>query len=143
MQKMLLVGKTGTGKTSLIQAIRKEKLKYKKTQALEFYDGIVDTPGEYIENRRYYNAIITMSFDVAIVALVHDAESDDAYFPPGFAKMFNRKVIGIVTKIDSNNANVERAKRVLELAGVEMIYTVSALDNIGIDEIEQLLLTEF
>jgi len=111
MERLMLIGKTGVGKTSLIQAINKESLKYKKTQAMEFYEGIVDTPGEYIENKRFYNAIVSMSYDVTIIGLVQDAESGHSYFPSGFAKMFNKKVIGIITKIDSNAADVSKAKK--------------------------------
>lgn len=139
MKKLMLIGKTGVGKTSLIQAIKKQELKYKKTQAIDYYEDIIDTPGEYIENKRYYNAIITMSFDVSIIALVHDADSNESYFPPGFAKMFNRKVVGIITKIDSANANIKKAKEILQSAGAEMIYNVSALENIGVEEIESLV----
>ena len=139
MKRMMLIGKTGVGKTSLIQALKNEELSYKKTQALEFIDGIIDTPGEYLENRRYYNAIITMSFDVSIVVLVHDAKSDDSYFPPGFAGIFNRKVIGIITKIDSENANIKRARKILENAGAGEIFEVSALKRIGLSVIENLL----
>jgi len=139
MERLMLIGKTGVGKTSLIQAINKESLKYKKTQAMEFYEGIVDTPGEYIENKRFYNAIVSMSYDVTIIGLVQDAESGHSYFPPGFAKMFNKKVIGIITKIDSNAADVSKAKKILNSAGAEVIYRVSALDNIGIDDIKRLL----
>jgi ethanolamine utilization protein EutP len=139
MKRMMLIGKTGVGKTSLIQALKKEDIKYKKTQSLEFYDGLIDTPGEYIENKKYYNALITMSFESDIIALVHDSEKDESYFSPGFANMFNIKVIGIITKVDSDKSNMKKSKECLELAGVKEIYSVSALNGSGIEEIEKLL----
>lgn len=139
MKRMMLIGKTGVGKTSLIQALKKEEIKYKKTQALEFYDGLIDTPGEYIENKKYYNALITMSFDSDIIALVQDSEKEESLFSPGFANMFNIKVIGIVTKVDSDKSNFDRSKELLELAGVKEIYQVSAISGAGVEEIEKLL----
>lgn len=138
-KKMMLIGKTGVGKTSLIQALKKKEIKYKKTQAFEFYDGLIDTPGEYIENKKYYNALITMSFDSDIIALVHDSENCETYFSPGFANMFNIKVIGIITKADSEKSDLKKSKAFLELAGVREIYTVSAISGVGVEEIEKLL----
>ena len=50
--KLMLVGKTGVGKTTLTQRLNKEKLEYKKTQMVDYIGEIIDTPGEYIENRK-------------------------------------------------------------------------------------------
>ncbi|MCG4585027.1 EutP/PduV family microcompartment system protein, partial [Anaerosalibacter bizertensis] len=45
----MLIGETGSGKTTLKQALNNEKIRYKKTQSLEYSRNILDTPGEYIE----------------------------------------------------------------------------------------------
>lgn len=139
MKKMILVGKQGAGKTTLIQKLMQMDLKYKKTQSIEYYPDIIDTPGEYLENPRFYNAIITLSFDASFVALVHDSTSSDNYFPPGFGKMFNKKVIGIVTKVESENSDPKRSENWLKIAGAEEIYKVSAYANEGIEQITTLL----
>lgn len=139
MKAIIFVGKQGAGKTTLIQSLLCKELKYKKTQSVEFYKKMIDTPGEYIENPRFYNAIVTLSFDAEVVALVHDASSDDNYFPPGFGKMFNKRVIGIVTKVDSPNAVPERSKAWLKAAGAETIYEVSAYTNEGVEQIAALI----
>ena len=55
--KLMLVGKTGSGKTTLAQRINGMDINYKKTQMILFEDNIIDTPGEYIENKFYYKAL--------------------------------------------------------------------------------------
>lgn len=134
MTRVIFIGKTGAGKTTLIQNLKNENLKYKKTQATEYYGNLIDTPGEYLENPRYYNALITLSFDADVIALVQDVTSEESYFPPGFGDMFNIKVVGILTKIDQKieRENYDRALRYLEDAGASNIYPVSACTDSGI-----------
>ena len=45
MRKILLIGRTGAGKTTLTQALKGEKLNYKKTQYINFQGALIDTPG--------------------------------------------------------------------------------------------------
>ena len=63
MKTLLLAGKTGSGKTTLTQVLNEEFVQYKKTQSIEVCENIIDTPGEYIENRFYYKALIVASVD--------------------------------------------------------------------------------
>ena len=49
--------------------------------------------------------------------------------------MANREVIGIVTKIDKENANPDRAEHWLKLAGCKKIFRVSSVTREGIDEL--------
>lgn len=136
MKKIILIGRTGSGKTTLTQAINECSIKYKKTQALEYHNNILDTPGEYIENKRFYNALITSSFDCDIIGLVQDCTDDACIFPPSFASMFNKVVIGVVTKIDCQKINIKYAEECLKSSGANKIFRVSSLDKRGIDEIK-------
>jgi ethanolamine utilization protein EutP len=90
MKKTMLIGKTGSGKTTLIQAINSKELIYNKTQTMDYYPHFIDTPGEYIENRRYYNAIISSVGQCHKIGFVQDAVDADNIFPPNFAKTFSR-----------------------------------------------------
>ncbi|SKC37890.1 EutP/PduV family microcompartment system protein [Maledivibacter halophilus] len=139
MKKIILIGRTGSGKTTLVQALNNYSIEYKKTQAVEFYNNIIDTPGEYIESRRFYNALIALSFDCDIIALVQDCSDDGCIFPPEFAAMFNKIVIGIVTKIDCKKGNINYAKECLYNAGVSKIFKVSSLKGSGLDSIKMFL----
>jgi ethanolamine utilization protein EutP len=133
MNKILLIGKTGSGKTSLIQSIQGQRIMYKKTQAITFNGIFIDSPGEFLENRRLYPALLTSSVTCNIVALVQDATVINSVYPPRFASMFKKRIIGIVTKVDKESSNPERAEKFLRWAGAEEIVRTSAVDKTGLE----------
>ena len=45
MKKIILVGRSGAGKTTLTQAMKGRRITYHKTQYINNYDVIIDTPG--------------------------------------------------------------------------------------------------
>lgn len=135
----MLVGKSGSGKTTLTQALLGGEIRYRKTQAMEYCGEILDTPGEYLENRRYYSALIASSGDCDTVAFVQDATDGHTLFPPLFAALFERRVIGVVSKIDSPDADVERARRFLEEAGICEVILASATCNVGLERLKAYL----
>ncbi len=139
MKKMMLIGESGVGKTTLIQRLSKDAFIAKKTQAVEFCGRFIDTPGEFLENRRFYPALITSSVDCDVVAMVQDATRISSLFPPQFATIFNRRVIGIVTKVDVDGCNVARAERFLANAGVKEIVRASSMTHIGLDILQDIL----
>ncbi len=131
----MLIGKIGSGKTTLIQAIKNFPLKYIKTQVIHYIDEFIDVPGEYLENRSLYRAIVITAAQADIICLVADATSSDNGFPEGFASMFINKAVGIVTKSDKKGANTERAIAYLKQAGVKKIVMTSAYYRQGIEEV--------
>ena len=132
MKKTMLVGKTGCGKTTLIQAIQGRTITYKKTQAVSFCDDIIDTPGEFVENRRFYSALMATSTPCEIIGLVQDATANNSIFPPKFGSMFNKPIIGVISKTDMEGCNLARAEKFLKWAGAQEIFLTSSIDNIGI-----------
>ncbi|WP_053955138.1 EutP/PduV family microcompartment system protein [Inediibacterium massiliense] len=139
MKKIMLVGKSGSGKTTLMQVLNHYDIEYQKTQTIEYEKNILDTPGEYIENVRFYNALITSSYDCDIIGFINDCTDVECIFPPKFACIFTKPVIGIITKIDENHKNVIRAEECLVQAGVKEIFPVSALHNKGIEALKKIL----
>ena len=138
MKKIIFIGKTGSGKTTLCQRLNEEELKYRKTQSIEIYNQSIDTPGEYLENRFYYKALIVTSADANIIALLYDCTCEESFIPPGFSSMFTKDVIGIITKIDlaKDNDDINRAVKNLESAGVNKIFMVDTLSGKGIDDLK-------
>lgn len=141
MKKIMLIGETGCGKTSLTQVLNNERIEYKKTQALEFSNLVIDTPGEYIENRNYYNAIIASSVEVDVIALIQPCNKEINIFPPGFGNIFAKPVIGIISKIDlcEDEKELLEAKRNLKEAGAQQIFNISTTKNLGIEDIKKYL----
>lgn len=45
MRKIILFGRSGCGKTTLTQALRGQDIVYHKTQYINHYDAVIDTPG--------------------------------------------------------------------------------------------------
>lgn len=141
MKKLLLIGKTRSGKTTLSQVLHGRALQYRKTQAVSYDGRIIDTPGEYMENRRYYSALLATSTQCDLVGLVQDGTARNSVFPPGFSSMFSKKVIGIVSKIDVESCDLARAVKFLRWAGAKEIIPISSVDRVGLSDLEQYLLS--
>ncbi|MFA6808101.1 MAG: EutP/PduV family microcompartment system protein [Eubacteriales bacterium] len=137
MKKIMLIGKTGCGKTSFCQAVNDCELKYKKTQAIEIVNNAIDTPGEYLECKIYFKALVVTAVEADIIILLQACTDEQSLFPPGFVSMFSKPVIGIVTKVDlaTDESQVETAENYLTLAGVGEIFRVSNTSKTGINEI--------
>lgn len=138
MKKILLIGKSMCGKTTLTQRIHGLDIEYEKTQMLIYSDDILDTPGEYMENRMLYKALIVSSYDCNVVGMVQACDEERNIFPPNFSTAFSKPVIGIVTKADLSG-NPEKAKEILEMAGAEKVFIVSAYENKGVEELVKYL----
>lgn len=141
MKKIIFIGKTGSGKTTLCQKLHDLELSYKKTQSVEVYDESIDTPGEYLENRFYYKALIVTAVDADIIALVYDCTEEESYLAPGFATMFAKETIGVITKVELAKVkdDIKRAEEILIAAGVGKIFKVDTLAGEGIDELIEYL----
>lgn len=137
MKKVIFIGKTGSGKTTLCQKLHDLEIRYKKTQSVELYDESIDTPGEYLENRFYYKALIVTAADADIIALVYDCTEEESYLAPGFATMFAKETIGIITKIDLSESSetISRGEEILLAAGVNKIFKVDTISGKGIKEL--------
>ena len=137
MDRVIFMGRTGCGKTTLCQKLDELELKYKKTQSVEVYNRAIDTPGEYLENRHYYSALIMTAADAELIALVGDPTAADNFIPPAFACSFAKELIGIITKINlaEDARQIELIEESLRMAGVSKIFKVDTVDNVGLEEL--------
>lgn len=139
--RVMLVGAVESGKTTLARVLNKEGTgMVTKTQSLEYSACSIDTPGEYVENPSYYRALFATSLEADAVIFIQDATKSRSIFPPGFAAAFSKRTIGVVTKTDHPEADVEKAKVFLKSLGLsESVVAVSAFTGEGIEEIRKIL----
>lgn len=52
MRKIMFVGRSESGKTTIMQAMKGKPITYHKTQYVNNFDVIIDTPGEYAETKQ-------------------------------------------------------------------------------------------
>jgi len=134
MKRLLLLGPTRSGKTTLLQCLRDEPLIYRKTQSMVYLTDAIDSPGEYIENRHFYNALLSSAYEADVVGLVQNLDSENCYFSPMFATLFNKPVIGIMTKADIEVSERQREFIINQLkqAGADPLFSVSATRREGL-----------
>ena len=141
MKRFMLVGAVSAGKTSLMQAIYDRDLSYHKTQAIDFRENIIDTPGEYLEQRFRYRSLGITAANTDLVVLVQSCTDLRCVFAPGLASMFAKPMIGVVTKIDiaRSQKDIDWAVKNLKLAGCKQIFLVSNRKKTGIPEFREFI----
>ena len=139
MRKIIFIGKSGSGKTTLTQKIKDKPMVYHKTQYINYYDFVIDTPGEYAENASLASALALYSYEADIVGLMISATDDFSLFPPNITCLVNREVIGIVTHIDAKNANPKRAEGWLRNSGCKKVFLLDAKSGKGVEKLAEYL----
>lgn len=135
MKRLILMGRSESGKSTLIAAIKDGDLSYHKTQYVLFSDNIIDTPGEYAETKTLGGALAVYSYESDVIGLVASATEHYTLFPPNIVGLATRPVIGIVTKCDHENARPDMAQMWLEEAGCETIFFTSSYTGKGVKEL--------
>ena len=133
MKKIMMIGKIGCGKTTLAQRLLGEEIRYKKTQAIQIVgDDIVDTPGEYLEQKQFYNALIVTAVEADVILLLFSAIEEQSSFSPRMCSMFYGKpMIGVLTKTDlcKDPKQLAAGREQLFLAGAETVLEVGLGDT--------------
>ena len=135
--KVMMIGRSSAGKTTLCQRIANEDLKYHKTQTVQlFNESMIDTPGEYLERRGFRGALLISSYEADVLIFVQDATEKNTMFPPSYAATFTRPVVGVVSKSDiATEEEIQQAKKYLDMAGAVDIFCVSSVTGEGVDEL--------
>lgn len=134
-KRIILIGTSGAGKTTLCQAINREDLRYHKTQTVQIFNQImIDTPGEYLERRCLWGALSVTAADAELLVLVQDATEENTMFPSGYVSMYGKPAVGVVTKCDlADEGQIQRAERYLIMAGAQKLFLTSSLKGSGIE----------
>ncbi len=141
MKKLMMVGKTGCGKTTLSQRLTGETIHYQKTQAVQIVGSdIVDTPGEYLEQKQFYHALIVTAVEADVILLLFSAVDEQNAFSPRMSSMFSGKqVIGVITKTDlcTSREQLEAAREILLMAGASEVVEVGLDDETCIRSLQE------
>ena len=92
MRKIILMGRSEAGKTTLTQALKGEKVTYKKTQYINHYDVIIDTPGEYLQTGKLGRALALYSYEADVVGLLASSTEPFSLYPPKEKTVINLTV---------------------------------------------------
>ena len=134
MKKVLLVGSVACGKTTLCQRINGLVQSYKKTQAIEVVNRTIDTPGEYLERRSLFSALVVTASEADEVLFLLDPTQDRYLYSPGMAGAFSVPVVGVITKVDlASEQQLQDALELLEMAGAKQIFTISSVTGEGME----------
>lgn len=142
MRKIMFIGRSEAGKTTLKQAMKGEVISYHKTQYINHYDVIIDTPGEYAETKNLAGALAVYGCESDVIGLLIDATEPFSLYPPNVTSVSNREIVGVISKIDHPKADVEQAEEWLRLAGCQKIFKVNSLEGDGLTEILDYLAIE-
>lgn len=139
MKKLILMGRSESGKTTLSQVLRGEDISYDKTQYIKFENCLIDTPGEYAQTQHLGRALALYSYEADMVGLLIAATEPYSLFPPCVTCMVNREVIGIVTKSEQEGANPDRAENWLRLSGCKRVFRIDSVTGYGVNELIEYL----
>lgn len=133
-KRIILIGRSTAGKTTLCQRINHEELTYHKTQTIQVVNQtMIDTPGEYFQRMYFRGALMVTAADADIVVFVQDATDKMNWFPPAYHTQFAKPAIGVITKADmATEEEIENTKEYLLDAGVTEIFVTSSVTGQGI-----------
>lgn len=135
MRKIIFIGRTGTGKTTLTQALKGKKITYHKTQYVNHFTDIIDTPGEYAECRWLANGLFTYAYEADIIGLMLSATEEYSLYSPNSVAIATREVIGIVSKINNPGARPDMAEIWLKNVGCKTIFFVDSVIGQGVADV--------
>lgn len=141
-RRIMVIGPTGSGKTTLCHLIDDNPRPLRKTQDMIFGKYTIDVPGSYLDNPWMYQHLISAAQNNASqVLILVDATRGRETYAPGFAKVFTCPVTGVVTKCDrASEEDVQKCVGQLKRVGVEEPwFFISKDEKVGIEKLKKYL----
>ncbi len=142
-KRIMVIGPTGSGKTSLVNELNDYDGPLRKTQAITYGNNTIDVPGSYIENTGMYKHLIATAQNASHILILVDQSKRTDVYSPGFAKAFRVPVIGVITKCDLMEENLAACIRQLKKIGVpEPWFQISMKTGKGVGALREHLLRQ-
>jgi ethanolamine utilization protein EutP len=142
MGRVMMMGPVSCGKTTLCRYLNGLPRIDAKTQTVEQIGDTIDTPGEYMESRRWWNRLLVTASDADLVFFLQDCTNPNFRYAPGQAAMFNCPVAGVLTKIDLvDEEEILRTRELLSLTGASPLFAVSSHSGEGIEALAEFIST--
>ncbi|WP_106767094.1 EutP/PduV family microcompartment system protein [Paenibacillus faecalis] len=136
-KRIMLIGPTGCGKTTLAHALDGVDRPLRRTQEVIYGPKTIDTPGAYVENAWMYSHLIATAQNASHILIMVDQSRRQEVYPPGFADSFTRPVVGVITKADLVPENEKHCVQVLERIGIaEPFFRISFPRGTGIEQLK-------
>ncbi|PSV49957.1 EutP/PduV family microcompartment system protein [Photobacterium indicum] len=138
------IGEVDAGKSALINKLIDQETNIGKTQSPIFYQGrVIDTPGEFIDNRSWNGALLSTISSVKTIVILQPATTKRLTAPSGLLRVYpNKNIVGVISKVDAEGADCERASALFKQHGIHgpFFYT-SIFDQASIDQLYDHLLS--
>lgn len=138
LASIAIIGEVDSGKSALIDKLIDQETCVAKTLAPIFYIGhVIDTPGEFVDNRAWNGALLSTIASVKTVVCLQPANAKRFAAPSGLLKVYpNKNIVGVISKIDASDADIARAFKLLKQNGIPEPYLpISIFDQASIDHL--------
>ena len=118
-KRVILIGGSSSGKTTVCQYLVQEDLHYHKTQTVPIVN----------------KTLTVTAADADVIVLVQDATENGTMFWPAYSTMFAKPAVGVVTKSDiATEKQIEIAKKYLTMAGARQLFVTSSVAGTGFED---------
>ncbi|MDV5169063.1 EutP/PduV family microcompartment system protein [Photobacterium rosenbergii] len=138
ISNIAFIGEVDAGKSALINKLLNTDTNTGKTQAATFYQGsVIDTPGEFVDNRSWNGALLSTISSVKTIVILQPADAKRVSAPSGLLRVYpNKNIVAVISKSDVEDADCERAERLLRVEGITGPYFRTSIYDLP--SIEQL-----
>lgn len=145
LDNVVFVGEVDAGKSALIGKLLSDReTNTGKTQAPIFYSGkVIDTPGEFIENRALNGALLSTICNVKTIVVLLPANAKQHSIPSGLLNVYsNKNIVGVISKVDLADADLNQASKLLRLNRVpEPYFHTSIFEPETVEQLSRHLLS--